>query len=120
VDGARPAGSAIGTVNVPVPLDSTGENDSPIPSIEPSAFGRLIACGVTALLSSPPGRPTGSASVDCRCQLPWVGSSDWAPSPPHASQSPLDVSAAAFDEPRSRRAVPESWTTTPPDRDVPW
>src|SRR3972149_6306424 len=58
---ARPGGSAIGTVNVPVPDDSTGANDSPIPAIEPSALGSEIACGVTALLPGPDGSETGTA-----------------------------------------------------------
>src|SRR3990172_6199285 len=58
---ARPGGGAIGTVNVPVPDDSTGANDSPMPWIEPSTLGSEIACGVTALLPGPDGSETGIA-----------------------------------------------------------
>ncbi|MEZ4252775.1 MAG: hypothetical protein R3B99_31595 [Polyangiales bacterium] len=49
----------MGTLNVAAPLERTGENDSPIPSIEPSALGRLKALGVTALFASPVGKGRG-------------------------------------------------------------
>src|SRR5689334_22614920 len=52
---ARPGGNAIGTENEAVPAESSGANDSPMPSIEPSAPGREMACGVTADFASPEG-----------------------------------------------------------------
>jgi hypothetical protein len=41
----------MGTLKVAVPDESTGAKLSPMPSTEPSAFGRLMCCGVTALVA---------------------------------------------------------------------
>lgn len=56
----RPGGSAMGTLNVAVPDDSSGEKLSPRPSTDPPSPGSDSACGVTALFASPVGKPTGS------------------------------------------------------------
>ncbi|GAB5549488.1 MAG: hypothetical protein SangKO_092480 [Sandaracinaceae bacterium] len=52
----------MGTLKVAVPLESTGLKLSPMPSMEPSASGRLMACGVAALASVPPGSEMGVCS----------------------------------------------------------
>jgi hypothetical protein len=53
----------MGTLKVPVPLLSEGLKLSPMPSMLPSAFGRLMAWAVTALLASAPGSAVGSTSA---------------------------------------------------------
>src|SRR5262245_23186355 len=59
----RAVGSAKGTLNVAIPVESCAEKLSSMPLMVPLPFGTEIAWLVTPLLSSPVGRAKGSASV---------------------------------------------------------
>src|SRR5262245_24633828 len=56
----RAFGSAKGTLNVAMPVESRAEKLSPMPWIEPEPLGTEMACDVTPDLSAPPGKDSGS------------------------------------------------------------
>src|SRR5690349_7473181 len=62
---ARPGGSVIGTLNVPVPELSEGVNDSPMPCTEPSPEGSEIADELTEPAWPPFGRDVGVRESLC-------------------------------------------------------